>query len=1115
MVKAQENDGNRYTSQSVLSSGRWIKISVSNSGIHTFTYDDIKALGLPPENVRIYGYGGELLSEDFSTPYIDDLPEVPIFIEKGSDGIFNSGDYILFYAQATVSWHYNEMRGTFYHVRNHYSNDACYFVTAKEGESKTIMPAIAENGSATSTITSFDDYVLHERDMVSEAKGGREFYGELFSQTTPKHSWRIEVANIESQRAKMFVDMASKSINTNNVNVLINDIPTKTISLNRRLGNNYQVLEPTRDTVTFTPSATNAFEIQFTVTNPSEEALLNYFEINFKRKLHIDGGELYFRHIGGIGKNEITRFVLSNADANTEVWDITDKLSPRKMNTTLSGSQLTFDANTKTLRQFVAVNKHHSFAKPSILGEITNQNLHALPQSDMIIITNSDFVAEANRLADYHRTKEGMSVNVVEEVQVYNEFSSGTPDATAYRRLVKMFYDRSRTTGSKPPQWLLLFGDGIFDNRGVMITGENTSRKLLTYQSYNSINTINAYTSDDYFGYLDDSDKAMNATAQLDIAIGRLPVHTEAQAKTAVSKTIAYIENNIRGEWKNRMLFVADDGDGNIHMRDCNTVADFTQTQNPDMQIKKLYLDAFKQETSASTESYPLANSTFNNYIKQGVLLVNYLGHGSYQGWANEKLLTTNSITSMTNDKYPIFVTATCDFSAFDQFENSGGEQLIWNQTGGTMALITTTRTVYSNANADLNRHLFDVIFDKDAEGTPLSLGKILQIAKNQQIHSQNKFAFTLLGDPSLRLSYPHEAKVITDSINHRLVDNANLDTISALSEVVISGHIANNYGNKINGYEGILFVNVFDKEETIRTLANDNGSTPFEYNDRPNPIFRGSAGITDGKWSITFLVPKDIKYDFGKGKIFYYATESNLGMEANGSFDQFMVGGENPNYTPDNEGPKVNLYINSRQFVQGQKVNASPLFIADLYDQSGINTTGNSIGHDIVLKKRKGDRDEIVLNDYYVSNFGDYRSGTVEYQIDNLEVGKYLMWFRAWDLQNNPTTAEIAFEVADKISVNANVTAYPNPATDYVIFSIDHDRPYKKLSVSIRLYDIAGRLIGEKRQQNATTSNKTDVEWSFASEGIKVSRGVYFAVINIATEGEESTYKPMKLIIK
>lgn len=1114
VITAQVNDGNRYASQSVLSSGKWVKIAVANSGIHTLSYEDIKAIGLQPENIRIYGYGGGLLSEDFSTPYIDDLPEVPIFIQKGSDGEFNSGDYILFYAQATVSWHYNEAKGTFYHLRNHYSDHAYYFITDKAGQGKRIALAEAESGVETTTVKTFNDYLLHEQDIVNDTKGGREFYGELFNQSAQSHSWRIELSDIETQPAKMFVDMASKSTLANSINVSINGVSIKTIPLNRRSGNNYQVLETTSDTVTFTPNSDNVFEIKFTASNPSEEALLNYFEINFKRKLRIEQGELYFRHTGNLGKNEITRFVLANANADTEVWDITDKLAPRKMNTTLNGSQLTFNANTNTLRQFVAVATRGSFPKPMIIGDIANQNLHALPQADMIIIANRDFIAEANRLADYHRVKEGMAVNVVEELAIYNEFSSGTPDATAYRRLAKMFYDRSQTTGSRRPKWLLLFGDGLFDNRGI-IPGGNPYRRLLTYQAYNSTNSIYAYTSDDYFGYLDDTDKAMNTAAQLDIAVGRLPVYTVEQAKTAVDKTISYIENNIRGEWKNRMLFVADDGDNNIHMRDCDEVAEFVCTQNPDVQIKKLYLDAFKQETSASTENYPLANNMFNNYIKQGVLLINYLGHGSYQGWANEKLLTTHKITSMINDKYPIFVTATCDFSAFDQFKESGGEQLIWNKTGGTMALITTTRVVYSNANFDLNHHLFDVIFDKDADGSPLSLGEILQMAKNRQTSSSNKFSFTLLGDPSLRLSYPYEAKVVTDSINHRPIDEANLDTISALSEITISGHIANHSGNKINGYDGVLFINVFDKKETLRTLANDKGSTPFEYSDRPNTIFRGSTGIADGKWSITFLVPKDIKYDFGQGLIYYYATENNLGIEANGSFEHFIVGGENSNPTLDNEGPNIKLYLNSRQFVQGQKVNSSPLFIADLYDQSGINTTGNGIGHDIILKKRKGDRHEIVLNDYYVSSFGDYRSGTVEYQIDNLEAGKYLMWFRAWDLQNNPSTAEIAFEVTDKIAVNANVTAYPNPATDYVVFAIEHDRPYKRLSATIRIYDIAGSLIAEKHQQNATTSNKTEIEWFFASEGVRVSKGIYFVSIAIAADGEKSSYKPIKLIVK
>ncbi|KGN76854.1 hypothetical protein HW49_11205 [Porphyromonadaceae bacterium COT-184 OH4590] len=1109
---AQTNDGNRYATNSVLSSGQWIKISVDRRGIYKLTYDDLKSMGITPEEVRIHGYGGALLSEDFTTPYIDDLPEVPIYMNKGADGVFNAGDYILFYAQANISWQYDTKKRTFSHTRNHYSDRGYYFVTSQAGEARQIAFQNKDIQPPISTITDFLDYVYHEKDSINFAKGGREFYGEEFNQQKTSRSFNFEVPNVESRLSKMFIDLAGKSSSPSSMTININGVDVKSISLTRRYNNPYQVVELTKDTVSFTPGVTNAFKVKLTYNNVSESANLNYFEINFRRKLTVVGDEFYFRATDYIGKNSVNKFVLSNA-TNIEIWDITDITNITKIHTYLEGSQLTFTANTDKVREFLAINTQGSFSKPNVVGKIDNQNLHSMPQTDMVIIANKDFIPEANRLADYHRQKEEIRVNVVDAEHIFNEFSSGTPDATAYRRFTKMFYDRGKRNNDIP-RWLLLFGDGVYDNRGIMGSGDE-SRKLLTYQAENSINTINAYTSDDYFAYLDDTDKAMVPDAQMDIAVGRMPVHTKEQAKTIVDKTISYIENNIRGEWKNRMLFIADDGDGNIHARDCDMVTEITQAQNPDILIKKLYLDAYKQETSTSTESYPMADNIFDNSIKKGVLMINFMGHGSHKGWTNEKLLTIPKITSMTNDKYPVFVTATCDFSAFDHFEHSGGEHLLWNKIGGTMALVTTTRTVYASGNADLNKYFSTNLFLKDNKDLPLTIGEILQRAKNQQTNSPNKFAFTLLGDPSIRLLYPYEAKIVTDSINYKPVDASNPESVSALSEVVVSGHIKTRYGDKIDGYDGVLSVNVFDKLETIQTLANDNGSTPFSYKDRPNPIFRGSTNIVNGRWTFKFLVPKDIKYNFGTGKIVYYASENNLGMEANGSFEDFIVGGENPNPIHDDKGPDINLFINTRDFKEGQKVNSSPLFIADLYDQSGINTAGNGIGHDIVLKRSKDDKEEVVLNDYYISNFGDYKSGTVEYQLNNLKKGRYNMWFRVWDLQNNSSSKQIAFEVSDDVIMDVSIDAYPNPATDFVTFAIQHDRPYKGLDITVRVYDIVGRTVWQSPLTKATTSNKTEVTWNFGSEGLSLNKGIYFVRVEIGVKGEQSVYKPVKLIIK
>ncbi|PID94615.1 MAG: hypothetical protein CSA89_00890 [Bacteroidales bacterium] len=1108
---SQINNGSRYAKHSILNTGKWVKVAVPQSGIYQLSYEDIKGLGIVPNDVRIYGYGGALIDEDFSSTYIDDLPEVPIFMQKGADGVFNDGDYILFYAQANVSWRYDETDGNFYHIRNHYANAGHYFITAKQGKGKRINVQESMSMVDAVDITEFNDYILHEEELVSLIDCGREFWGESFNLHKSRYDFSFSIPNILSQKANITIDLATKATIATNMSLFVDGLLLENIEVKPKSQQNYLMAETTHKRIDFMPQKHDKLSFALQYSSPTDMAYLNYLEINYKRKLEMYGSELYFRTKDYLHQNIIGKFIISNANKNVRIWDITNPLNIVEPQSSLEGSNLVFFAETGNLRQFVAVDILAAFPKPTIVGEVVNQDIHAMPQADMLILASEDFLPQAIRLANYHRERRGLKVNVVGEKAVFNEFSSGTPDASAYRRFAKMFYDRASDIGTKP-KWLLLFGDGIFDNRTIT-NGSAELRKLLTYQAENSTHFIRAYTSDDYFAYLDDNDKPMTSSAEMDIAVGRFPVYMQSQANTIVDKTISYMDNIIRGEWKNRVLFVADDGDDNAHAEDCDSVATIMHDKNRSCLVRKLYLDAYQQETTASSESYPDANSVLDNYIKKGVLMVNYMGHGSYTGWANEKLLTTAKIVNMTNDKYPLFVTATCDFSAFDQFISSGGEQLMWNKLGGTMALITTTRVVYSNANADLNYYLATHFFTKNNEGNPLSIGEILLKSKNAQKGSDNKFAFTLLGDPSLSLQYPYQAKVITDSINGKPIGT---DTIAALSEVEVAGHIETRYGDKIHGFDGQLSVEVFDKVQTIHTLANDQGSTPFVYEDRVNPIFRGYTDIKNGYWRFKFFVPKDINYNYGTGRIVYYATENNLGLEANGYYENLLVGGENPNPMVDVEGPEVSLFMNSRAFTNGDVVNSSPLFIADVFDRSGINTSGNGIGHNIVLKKNIKDKDYVILNDYYIANYGGYKSGRVEYQLDNLPEGKYNMWFKVWDLQNNSTEKEICFVVDNDDAISADIEVFPNPATDFVTFRIHHNRPYKALGITLRLYDMLGQMLyASPIEKVANGTNATEITWNFVAEGLNLSKGIYVVYIELFAKGEKSSYKPVKLIVK
>lgn len=1110
----------RYTSQSVLHSGHWVKISITESGIYKLSYEQIQKMGLDPATVRIYGYGGALLSEDFTQPYTDDLPEVSTYVFTGNDNQFGPGDYILFYAQGPISWHYGKEKksGTnlFYHLTNCYSTKGYYFVTSG-GNARHISLATAESANDNTVITTFTDRLVHELDSINFINSGREWFGEEINGNHPRRNIAFSVNNVTNEMATMRFAAAARGNSATVLSVSQNSNGNAIGSLSisaRNTSSSYEYARTDTAVWNFTPTAGSGQGFTIVNNNPSSIGWVNFVELNLTRSLTIHNNEpLFFRTTKHLTSGKVLQFQIQGATTNTQVWDITRPQEAFRLPTTFSNGQISFVANVDTLREFVALDPSSAFPEVEVVGDIANQNLHSLGATDYVIITHKEFLSEAERLANAHRNE--MSVEVVDAEVVYNEFSSGTPDATAYRRFMKMFYDRGQE-----PKYLLLFGDGCFDNRGLLPRAtEANVRRLLTYESYNSVYESVSYVSDDYFSFLDDNEGSMSAAHTMDIGVGRFPVNTLEQAKVAVDKTIAYM-NNTPNRWRNQVLFMADDGDGNEHINSADSVARQTARENPDLLVRKLYFDAYKQETSATGERYPEVENLFDNYIKSGTLVTNYMGHGGYTGWSNEAVLNTEKIINMYNEHYPLYVTATCDFAGYDDFKSTAGELLFRNPHGGTMALLTTTRAVYANPNLVLNLHIMHHLFEKDSTGFPRRLGEVIKLSKNLQRNTTNKFSFTLLGDPALRITYPYEYAVQTDSINHIAINEQAMDTISALSEVTLHGSIIRREDSqRLNQFNGIVYINVYDKEDVVNTLCNDitvdSLKRPFSFKYRSNPIYSGSAVVENGQFTVQFMVPKDIRYNFGTGRIVYYAQDDNNLIDANGSFEQFIIGGENPNAPIDNEGPEVTMYLNAPDFRNGDKVANTPLFVAKVFDESGINTLGNGIGHDIILRINNETSNEIVLNNYYSSDLGSYKSGMVSYELPSLPEGTHKLLFRVWDLQNNSTTDSLTFVISNDLKPRVtNLYAYPNPLhqgeTVYLVY--EHDRPGAPLTISASLHTPTGAVVAREQQTIITdSSNKFTLGWNLSDA---IGDGVYFLRMLVSDETGLYAVKTAKIII-
>lgn len=1098
-------DSSRYASESVLNSGKWVKIQVAEDGIYKLTAADLKKMGFSNlDKVAVYGYGGWPLDEDFSTTYIDDVPEV---------AVWRGADYLLFYGKGPRKWEYSSSDKSFIHTNNPYSNYGYYFVTEKETTGRTMEKAASAAG-ATLQVTTFDDYVLHEEELVSVNSSGRELYGESFTSTLSR-DFTISVPGITNDEGKATLSFISRGNGTITMNVDGNALISGSVSVP---SDEYEVArELYRERAWMADKGeTVKVNIGYSTTG-HKNVHLNYFRLQMKRQLKVYDNYTFFRSLSARGN--ASRFVIQGADASTLVFDVTDGVNPQQMETSLNGTELSFSIPASaSLREFVVV-KPSQIKAPVTVGEVANQNLHALPQQDMIIIAQPNFTTQAERLAEAHRTKDNLTVRVVTPESIYNEFSSGTPDATAYRRFMKMFYDR-KTSEADAPKYLLLFGDGSFDNRKLTSAWKSVdmSNMLLTYQTENSLSS-QSYVIDDYFGFLDDADnKKSLQNKKLCLGIGRFPIRTVEQATQMVDKVISYMENKNTGSWKNNLCFMADDGsntDGFMteHMEFADQLAGYVESEHPEFLVNKLYYDAYKKDMTAGT--YPDVRSGLQKLLKDGLLLFNYTGHGGTTALSDEKVLTQTDINQFTYTHLPVWVTATCDFTRFDDLNTSAGEDVFLNKSSGGIALFTTVRVAYSRPNFPINDNVIRNLFERN-NGRRRTLGEVMQATKNT-LSSVYKLGFCLIGDPAVKMAYPEFGMKVT-TVNGQSVDGNSI-SFKALEKITVEGEVLDVSGQLVTDFTGIVNPTVKDSKVTVTCLKNSNkdDSPAFTFTDYPNTIFIGNDSVRNGKFSFTFTVPKDISYSNLQGKMNLYAVDTESGNEAQGNFDNFIVGGTSDTAETDTIGPEIRaLYLNDTTFVDGGQVNTTPYFVAELWDKSGVNITGSSVGHDMMLVIDESTVLSYNLNSYYELLPGEDGTGIVKFPIPALEPGKHTAEFWVWDILNNSTVRTFTFEVVEGLKPFLfDVIATPGIAREQVTFHLMHNRPESRMRVGIMVYDLAGRQLW-KHEESGTSGlfENYTVSWDLTSGGVRMRPGVYIYRAAISTDNSKDATKARKFII-
>ena len=1107
-------DGSKYATSSALASGKWVKIQIEDRGIYKLTYADLRGMGFSdPAKVSVHGYGGCMLDEDFSKPYIDDIPAVPIW---------RGDDYLLFYGCGVINWTYDKSTESFVHTNNPYSNYGYYFLTDATGTKE--MESVASAAGASLKVTTFDDYRLHEKDLVSVNNSGRELFGEAMDMTLSRDFSFTGITGITNDDGKIALRFIAKPTTGNgsvSMSVDGEKLLEKTIAQSGSSGSEtYTMARLVYEVVDWKGDKGTNVKVNVRYGQLGHKNVhLDYIRLQMKRELQPYGVCTFFRSLASVGN--ASRFVIQNANTNTMVFDVTDKLNPKQMETELSGNELSFSIPAGTLREFALVQRNQAFPSPEVVGDVTNQDLHALPQTDMIIIAQPGLTAQAERLAEAHRTRDGLTVQVVTPDAIYNEFSSGTPDATAYRRFMKMFYDR-QTSEEDAPKYLLLFGDGAFDNRFITSGWQNvtTSNMLLTYQTEESLNE-RSFVIDDYFGFLDDSNNGKELmSARVDIGIGRFPVRTLAEATNMVNKVIGYMDNKDTGSWKNNVCFVADDGssaDGYMinHADQADRLGEYINTSHPEFLVNKIYFDAYKKDVSGGLATYPDVKTNIQKQLKNGLLLINYIGHGSTTAWSDERVLTESDITQSTYTRLPIWITATCDFCRFDASVTSAGEQVFLNKVSGGIGLFTTTRVAYSTPNFEINDNLIRNLFEKK-NGRRLTLGEVMKATKRALGSSRYKLGFALIGDPALKLAYPEYRMQVT-AVNGNPVTDEPVD-FKALQKITVEGEVLNADGNVATDFSGLLNPTVLDSRVSYETLDNNKTGNTFKYTDYSNILFIGNDSVRAGKFSFTFTVPKDISYSNEFGKMNLYASDETNNLEAQGAYLNYRVGGTDDNAEDDHDGPEIRvLYMNDSTFVNGGQVNTTPFFVARLWDKSGVNITGSSIGHDMMLIIDGDPSLSFNLNSYYELIPGKDGEGIVKYLLPALTPGIHTAEFKVWDIQNNSTTYEFEFEVVEGLKPYLlELTATPSPAREQVEFHLFHNRPESQLTVGIMVYDMMGRLQWKHQETGASELFKSyTVTWDLTNNrGGRLRPGIYIYRAAISSGGSKEATDAKKLII-
>ena len=1106
-----------YAQASKLASGRWVKIKVSGSGMYLITPDQLRKWGFSqPERVRVYGYGGNIQSDILNAAtYFDDLPSAGC--EYTQRGLF-------FYAHGPMSWKY-ESSGRFTPVHNYYSTEAFYFLSDAPDPADA-LPTSGTPSKSPNAATQFTEHLLHETELVSAGATGHMLLGEDF-RTRKSQTFSFSLPGNISENVWIQVafgsNITSGASGAGRITYTINGNETtpsgaSISSCDQAEATHFKL--STSSTMAALGSAAQKLDlgINFSSSNTVKLARLDNIVINYTRALTLDAAQLSFR--------ANRAFTLRGASGNIRIWDVTSPGAVTRVDFGIDGTEACATPTAGGMREYVAWNPDGAFPAPAYVGETPNQNIHGMETPDMVIFTLPQWETRAQELADIHRAApQNFNVLVVNAEKVYNEFSSGTPDIGAFRRMLKMMWDRgggSPTSESKL-RYALMFGRAFHDHRCLTAEGKSYHGSILPqWQSVDGESDNVSYTTEDYLAFLLDGSGTAPGNDLHCIGVGRIPLNSASEAKASVDKIRNYVRDARKSDWKNRYLLCTDDGEAGKFMEQMEH-ADTLLMENgrgSDNLHHKVYVDAF----SIINGKAPEAHERMNRYLDQGVVWWWFIGHAAATSWTGEGLLELSDITVARYSHAPMLFAATCNFLRWDRLQLSGAEMLFFNPNG-IIGAIAATRPVYITNNETMVYGLARTANLRDDEGKALPIGEVFRRAKNtSRMNDTNKLRYVLMGDPALPLAVP-QGKAVFDAIDDMPVDRENPPSIMAQQRFTLSGRVLDNNGNTDTSFNGYVVPTIYDAEYSTTTQGHEekkgNGDViegkELVINETGERLFVGRDNVVNGEFKVKVAMPMEISGNYRPAALNLYAVADDGSREAYGVDRGFYVYGYASDVEPDTNAPVIEYFgLNTDAFRSGQTVNATPMVIARVRDDIGINISSAGIGHQISLQL-DGNVTYPEAVHYYAPGADGAVSGNLNFPMPALNAGPHTLRLRVWDTSNNMAESQIDFNVDPSQAPQIfDLYADCNPARDHTNFIVSHNRPDAVMNVKVEVYDLMGRPVWSGEQNAKSDMGLSEpLTWDLTDPvGRRVNRGIYVYRATVTTDHEQYVSASRKLAV-